>query len=304
MKKTSCTRQKTIDRIRYLRWQHGLRRQRRIKKRGVTNRRSAVRTTEIRIIPPRVFSFTKNYDATVSCLREIKSAALKQGDSGRGQPVFIDLEPIQEISVAGALVLAAEIDRWRRVISKQLRPRRLRHWHPKVRALLASLGFFDLLEVTTTPDEDDISQSEVTVLPMVSSTRLDQRLLKSLAAVSEVLHNDPTVYDGLVEAAYNATKHAYPSDHEWDYKPTTEGWWATASWNPASGSVKFLVYDQGVGIAATLPRWEGWEKVRQLLSGVPGGSMLKDASRMIEAALEVDRTSLAGGHGKGLQDVV
>ena len=101
---------------------------------------------------------------------------------------------------------------------------------------------------------------------MVTSTRLDQKLLSTLSEVSEYLHRDPSLYDGLVEAAYNATKHTYPEGHEWEFVSVTKGWWATAGWNPHSRSVKFIIYDQGVGISATLPRWEAWESVRVQLS--------------------------------------
>ncbi|UZD90330.1 hypothetical protein [Cognatishimia activa] len=303
MKKLSFKRRIAFVRTAQARWKKDLYRKqlRKSKKKRKVAKKAP---TEVRIIPPSVFSFSNNYDATVNCLRELKAAALKVDENGHHETVFLDLEPIQEISVAGALVLAAEIDRWRLTVRKKIKPRNTKNWNSNVHALLSGLGFFDLLGVTSPIEDVHDDTKEITVLPMVSSTLLDARLLKTLSQISEVLHKDPSVYDGLVEAAYNATKHAYPKGHKWEFLPATEGWWATASWNPANGSVKFIVYDQGVGIAATLPRWEGWEKVRELLSHLPLGSALNDSSKMIQAALEVDRTSLEGGHGKGLQDVV
>jgi hypothetical protein len=182
-------------------------------------------------------------------------------------------------------------------------------WNPEVRDLLESLGFFELLDVSdsqiaSTKINDEMTT--VTVLPMISNTELDQRLLASLSKISEALHSDPTIYGALVEAAYNVGKHAYPDGYRWRFPPVVKGWWATASLDPAANCVKFLVYDQGVGIVETLPRWEGWEKVRGILAHLPFnvGDTLNDQSRMIKAALEVDRTSLDGGHGKGLQDIV
>ena len=203
--------------------------------------------------------------------------------------------------------MAAEIDRWRRLVEKPMRPRKLRKWDPTVRSLLHSLGFFELLDVNAEWSDGEVEDGDqLTVLPMIARTTLEQRILGSLSRVSNALHGDPTIYGALVEAAYNATKHAYPDGYNWKYQPTVKGWWATASWDASEDCVKFLVYDQGVGIAETLPRWEGWEKVRGILALLPlgVGENLNDESNMIRAALEVDRTSLAGGHGKGLQDVV
>lgn len=175
--------------------------------------------------------------------------------------------------------------------------------------MLHDLGFFELLDVGETYRQDAGGRSEktsITVLPMISSTQIGQKMLASLSTISAVLHGDPTIYGALVEAAYNVEKHAYPNEFNWRFQPIVKGWWATASLDPVRECVMFIVYDQGVGIAQTLPRWEGWEKVRGILAHLPFrvGAGLNDESNMIKAALEVDRTSLSGGHGKGLQDIV
>lgn len=223
----------------------------------------------------------------------------------------MDLSTIQSISLAGALVLGAEIHRWRVHHGPGLRARNIADWNPRVRHLLAGLGFFKLLRVQVPRRmQREEYVGEVAVLRMISSTQLDQELLqttmKQLTAVAEVLDQDPSVYGALVEASYNAKLHAYPEDHHYEFPPLIPGWWATASWNPVEGCVKFLVYDQGVGIPATLPKWSGWEKVRAKLAENLGGLAvgLRDASSLIAAAIEMDRTSLQGGHGKGLQDVI
>ncbi|WP_226557790.1 hypothetical protein [Salipiger thiooxidans] len=189
-------------------------------------------------------------------------------------------------------------------------------WSVEVSRMLYDVGFFRLLRVPT-PDHfrEEGGLQQITVLPMISSVELPgqllQELLDDLSAIAEVLQQDPAIYSGLFEAAYNANKHAYPEDYEWEFRPVARGWWATAGWNPREGCVKFLVYDQGVGIPATLPRWGGWERVRERLArsagallGDEASATFNDASKLIEAAIEVDRTSLDGGHGKGLQDVV
>lgn len=265
---------------------------------------------ETRIVPPSNFSFSQNYSETVACLQRLKTAVFRDS-AGQGlrSSTFIDIAEIETISVSGALVLAAEIDRWRQFAGRPMRPRNAAKWHPEVSAMLRELGFFKLLDVdpSNIPSrKNHRGEGSITVLPMISNTELDQRLLASLSQISEALHGDPTIYGALVEAAYNVGKHAYPTDFQWKFPPIIKGWWATASLDPIRACVKFIVYDQGVGIAQTLPRWEGWEKVRGILALLPFkvGESLNDESNMIKAALEVDRTSLSGGHGKGLQDIV
>ncbi|MFT4148605.1 MAG: hypothetical protein QM656_00285 [Paracoccaceae bacterium] len=258
-----------------------------------------------------MFSFSQNYAETVGCLRELKGAVFATMPDGKRPQIFLDLSTIKRISLAGALVLGAEIHRWRIHRGPWLRARNIADWNPEVRRLLAGLGFFKLLRVKLPRRmRREAFVSEVTVLEMFSSTQIDQEFLqttmKQLSTVAEILDQDPTVYPALVEAAYNAKLHAYPDEHEYEFPPLVKGWWATASWNPVEGCVKFLVYDQGVGIPETLPKWSGWERVRARVTETFGSlaTGLKDASNLIAAAIEMDRTSLQGGHGKGLQDVI
>lgn len=291
------------------RWRKDLKRKLTI---AVTERsRPATAAAVTRITPPSVFSFSANYDATIMFLQEFKKAVFATDAVGKPAPFFLDLSTMKSISVAGALVLGAETHRWRRHRRSRLKASNIRDWHPKVRRVLASLGFFKMLRMKVPKRlvADELGH-EITVLPMVSSTELDARLLhmtlERLNTVAEILDQDPLIYGALVEAAYNAKLHAYPDDFEYEYVPTIKGWWATASWSPEAGVVKFLVYDQGVGIPATLPRWQGWEQLRAWLATNlgPVAVGLKDASNLIAAAIEMDRTSLDGGHGKGLQDVI
>jgi hypothetical protein len=285
-----------------LKWRNKLKRKIVIKARRLENKRKSS-IGEILITPPQVFCFEKNYTQTVECLQSLKRLALVKSKNTR-QSIAIDIKEIQEISISAALALAAEIDRWRKFVGKSLRPRNLNGWNARVRSLLRGLGFFQLLDVK---DDGRLLQmsDEITVLPMISDTALDKKILASLSRISSVLHNNPDIYGALVEAAYNVTKHAYPHEHNWEYPPIIKGWWATACLDPKTGFVKFVIYDQGVGIPATLPRWQGWERVRQHISRIPlAGQVVNDNSELILAALEVDRSSLDGGHGKGLQDIM
>ncbi|EYR84262.1 hypothetical protein [Shinella sp. DD12] len=295
-------------------WRHDIQRQKALRARMLASKARALQTARaprIRITPPAVFSFSRNYTATVTCLQSFKRALFAATPDGKQPQIFLDLSTIKEITLAGALVLAAEIHRWRVQRGPGLRAQNVYDWNPKVRRLLAGLGFFKLLKVDIPRRlQVEILSDEVTVLQMISSTELDQELLQKtmqkLSAVAEILQQDPSVYGALVEAAYNAKLHAYPEDFEYEFQPIIKGWWATASFNSEEEVVKFLVYDQGVGIPNTLPKWSGWEKLRATIAETLGdlATGLKDASNLIEAAIEMDRTSLQGGHGKGLQDVI
>jgi len=177
--------------------------------------------------------------------------------------------------------------------------------------LLDDLGFFELLNVNPGKAyRRDFDENEYTVLPLLSCTSTDGEkiagITKRLSQMALLFQQDPLIYGAMTEAAYNSCLHAYPPNHKYRFRPLRQRWWATASWSVTANEVRFLVYDQGVGIAATLPRWDRFEQILGLLSAISGPAqpIIKDHSRMIEAALEVSRTSLGGGHGQGLQDVV
>jgi len=309
LKLVSRKKQLKLARISLRRWRSALRRRAKEHAHDAGTRLASRKI--VTISPPAEFSFSKNYDATVRCLRDLKSAVFAKNGEGKRAEIFLDLSKVKNISLAGALVLGAEIHRWRKQRGPGLRARNINEWTPRVRRILTSIGFFKLLRVKI-PNriKSEADSSEVTILPMISSTELSpellQKILEDLRSVAEILHQDPFVYGALVEAAYNAKLHAYPEDHDYEFPPIIQGWWATASWNPEEGIVKFLVYDQGVGIPATLPRWQGWEQIRAWLSSTLGSIAvnLKDSSNLIQAAIRIDRTSLQGGHGKGLQDVI
>ncbi|EEW24043.1 hypothetical protein [Rhodobacter ferrooxidans] len=283
-------------------WQKNLERKR--------TKRCPIKWIEKRVILSENFNFSANYIETVQSLQEFKRATLSKPKSRVRHKVYIDLASVKDISIAGALVLAAEIDRWRRLKRASLKPRDTENWDPIVKRTLTSLGFFDLLGVRIERSaNDDFNGKEVVVLPMVTDARLDGEMLyrigEHLEVVAGVFRQDPTIYAALTEAAYNSTLHAYPTDHNYEFQPLWKRWWATACWSPQESAVRFMIYDQGVGIPATLPRSQKWERIREYISKVPLiGGFSNDASAMIEAAIEVSRTSRDGGHGKGLKDVV
>lgn len=266
------------------------------------------------IIPPAIFSFSENYLETVTCLQRLKDSVLIEASRDRRIRTYLDFKPIKRITIAGALVLAAEIDRWKRIKRVNLQPKDTHLWDPSVKRILSELGFFDLLGVNS-PEitNDGYDQGQITVIPFISSASVNgelfNKVFEHLVSVAEFFKQDPSIYSALIEASYNTTLHAYPTGYNFKYPIVGKRWWATCSFDPSSECIKFLVYDQGVGIPETLPRWKYWENVRAKLTSIPIlgdriGAAINDSSRAIEAAIDVSRTSLDGGHGQGLKDIV
>ena len=262
--------------------------------------------SEIVIEAPTIFSLAKNYDETVECLYNLKKAVFGKSRNRIKQNVFIDFAPISDLSITSALVLVAEIDRWRQKTKRRLKLRDVDNWSPNVKYFLVSVGFFKLLDVDDpeTSDHNDSYKDNV-ILPMISGNQLDNEKLDSIQKnLSENVKNFNTnayIYDALVEAVYNAIKHAYPENEPFEFPPISKQWWAAGSWLPAKSEVKLIVYDQGVGIPNTLPASGLWEKMRNKLEGY---NLAKANAKMIEAAVQLDRTSISPGHGKGLPDVL
>lgn len=177
-------------------------------------------------------------------------------------------------------------------------------------AILWELGLFQLLEQRPNMLPVRAGPDHIAVIPLMRSARQDKqkiaRLSDGLADFAEVLSQDPLMYGAMVEAAANCVDHAYPRDFSYEYPPLRY-WWAAASYDLNTIEVRVVVYDQGVGIAATLPASEVWERVVALVSSVLGvGQFLNEHSTMIAAALEVTRTSRGDwtGRGYGLHDIV
>ena len=340
MKRLSNKQQQRHARFLQKRWQDTIARRKK-QESGVSNPRvlRVGKRPELKFEPPSDFSFERNYFNTVSFLREFKRAVSNQHSGKIKDIIFVDMEKIERLSLTGALVLAAEMDRWRKVGGKsrkdggRLSAKNLTAWNREVRWLLQSIGFFDLLNVKLTKKEtmkENTESPHVTVLPMISSgeissgrkvdqEKLDQELLtdmrERLDKISSRWKLDSQqlvkirhlLYASLIEATYNVALHAYPDNHDYEFEPVIKGWWATAGWFPKEECVKFIVYDQGIGIPATLPLSSIWEGIIDRLKIVFGDNFriaMNESSNLIEAALDYERTIRGGGHGKGLQDIV
>ncbi|WP_306047623.1 hypothetical protein, partial [Nioella sp. MMSF_3534] len=240
-----------------------------------------------------------------SFFRAVNHAARRKSMGPEPRAFAIDLKPVQRISVPAAVVLAAELHRWSLNLAgkTKLRPRKPSSWTPRVRGLLADLGAFDLLGVHLKKRTKD-PHDEIVLLPLQSDEVRDgerMQLLQSwLKNMGVVFDTKKYVFGALDEAVMNCIDHGYIDlGGKPKFPYAGHRWWATSCFDPASDSLRFFVYDQGVGIPACLPTNEDfWPGVSVLLAKITGK---KTQSNIIESAFEVGRTRTGlSERGKGL----
>lgn len=301
-------------------WAKRLRRVERLKRRRKKFRFGNARKTNY-IEAPKVFSLKNNYRETVLCLSRLKDSIIEAQKLGKMRPnTYIDLAKIEDLQPAAAIVLAAELDRWRRVLGITLRPRNIRHWNKSVLTFLNELGLFELLEIDRRHLEKVIrakanGEPSRVALRFVSDCRNDKeptdRLADQLAdevpEFRELLEEagDMALSTALAEASLNCVQHAY-KHIETHYPIQDHRWWAAASYQDDRQTVKFFVYDQGAGIPATLPKTKIGQALLNL-DGVKsaGVSPLNTHSEMIRKVLTSRMSSTgASNRGKGFPQIV
>lgn len=231
-------------------------------------------------------NLSSDYDETVQLILTVREMAR----AGLRIPSMIDFKPIKRITPAAALLLAAELDRWNQLNkSKKLKAVDVHLWDPGVRTLLKQMGFFKLLGVSEAGLRCNIPEptsSDVRFLQFYAGEGAGGQAAEQLREMIEQLVGKLAaryaLYDGLVEGMTNVQHHAYPSGHD------MRRWWISASIDPGSGKLTVLCLDHGLGIPKTLPRTNG-EALRSYVAAV--GDILKDDAKMIQAAVELRRTS-------------
>ena len=228
------------------------------------------------------------------------------------------LERIQDLQPAAALVLAAELDRWRRIKGIKLKPRALRKWNPEVLSFMKDLGLFDLLDIkdkhvakmlSRLPDH---SQGRVALQFVTDCTsqkkqtdQLSEELSAQIPAFNTVFGKagDMKVSTALAEAALNSVNHAYPNKETMKYNVQDNRWWAAASYEGGGSTIRFFVYDQGVGISETLPNTSTGKRI---LGPFPEDVLsLMGSGDKIRALLETPKSrTLLQNRGKGFRQMV
>lgn len=260
--------------------------------------------------PPAELDLNGNYEKSLAFLMDIRGRSFTSPtvhpETGAKLMHFTDFSAIKTITPGAGLVLAAELDRRRLVTG--VKPHSLdAEWEPAVRTYFHQAGLFELLGIAPQITECEESAEALQAVRFVRGRSVRGEIGARLRDRVEALCGQrigprTTVYEAISEAIAN-TRHAYPRNMGiWPTKATGQ-WWAAGTWNSETNVVSLQLYDQGVGIPATLPRSEHWSDIFARF----GGDKLhpeRSADRLITAALEVGRTSTGEqGRGKGLAEM-
>ncbi len=264
---------------------------------GAANRR------HVRFVAPRDFSLSSNYDLVISFFE-----GLRREGVGRKNRVTLDFKNIRKLSPAAALMLAAEVDRWRRKAAYGLKPYQPKQWHPEIRRLLIENGFFDLLNISTVGLQSDVlDESSVRLIKFITGEFAKGEAVDKVRTMTDAisgggLADDLLLYDAMSEAVVNAVNHAYPAHLTPGVPWVAKRWWMAGSFDPVNDVSRMIVFDQGIGIPNSLPASSKWEKILQILDGLQVPSLKLSVNRdsyMIKAAVEFRRTSMGEGRGRG-----
>lgn len=262
---------------------------------------------------PKILSFSKNSQKTLAFLRDLKTHATKQPKVKRRgkfvkKPMFVDLASVKSISVPAAVVLAAELHRWALLGGTgRLQGRNIKKWEPRVRTLLRTLGAFDLLGIKPPKIVKEDYKAEVVLMPLESGEKSDgaavEKLQHWITDFSSVFQPRKYVFEGLTEAILNTIDHAYQSENQKPEFPYAgHRWWATSCFDPVNQSFRFFVYDQGIGIPATIFEKPSWREPVKLMMDKLG--LANSDAAIIESAFEIGRTrTKLSQRGKGLQQM-
>lgn len=264
----------------------------------------------LRLKAPADMKYGTNATGVLSFLFEIRrqvfiARRFESLGSRRRPGLYIDLDTVKEIDLEGALLLAAEVDRIRLLFG--FKPRMDdANWDPIVRAFLFKCGFYSVTEARGSREPmrielvDEVLREEgLVVLPFVSGAEVESRKAQQLRdGLFEACEPGNAarrpLYDGLVEAFTNAVQHAYDPTLLGDGLPRVGRWWASAVVQVTHRQMYLVVYDQGVGIPATLSNQPFWEPLRATMRRD------SDAARIV-AALEYGESSTkSAGRGNGL----
>jgi len=281
---------------------------------------------------PSVFCLEENHDEVAKFLSDLRRTLSISGQRlgrlrmtggfrarARRQTIYnyIDFASMDRITPAAALALASEYDRANSLfdIEELLQAINLERWKAEVRTTLQDVGFLSLLGVDP-PKEHLEARDGVYAVPFISGTKVDGAvidvMIRSLADFaqgrgvgdSDALLSRSRVYDGLGEAIQNVEDHAYPDGAVFAY-PIVKRWWMTGAVEPAKKRFNLMIYDQGVTIPVSLPRWSQIDEFKASFVKAFNREFVPDDSdrdgETIAHAVQLGRSSTGESwHGKGL----
>jgi hypothetical protein len=267
-------------------------------------------------VAPRTLSFSTNSEGTISFFNEIKRAVFTRETfrikgEVRRKSMRLQLSGVELISLPCAVVLSAELKRW--TTHQGFAPRLIDYgqWDRRVRSLLLHLGTLKHLGIKRESYQrytDETFPGQIFLVELTSADVQDGAkvalLQDELMKLADFFEPKPYIFRALLEATNNAIEHAYEDGLPLEYQPSKDGkrWYATASYDPAQNSLRFFVYDQGVGIPASL-RSKG-TLMGQIASVASDLGLTNHDADTIDAAFALGRTRTARAErGKGLKDI-
>jgi hypothetical protein len=224
-----------------------------------------------------------------------------------------DFELLKSITPAAALVLAA-IYELMRIRAGYVSPlTNLGNWDENVANSLLQIGFFDIVGYDASALKHD-EDANFRLLQMRSGTTADGGAVGGLIADLKGLYPHPieateegmvSLYGAMVEAVGNVVGHAYPPEMCQSPDDETNRWWMTGAVDRKARWMTAVVYDQGVTIPVSLPKWARFAGFkRRLMAQVGLIPAVSDTSRdgeAICAAVEEAASSTGQAHrGNGL----
>ena len=268
------------------------RRRRAARRRRVGEKPSGFERGRVTATCPSVLALEENFDEVVALISEIRGMSRRR----RNERTYVDFRQIREVKPSGALVLAAELDRWNRLPGNRSKFKRadVEEWDPNVRRLLGEMGFFDLLGVSVSDLGQSASEGARYVKfrsgVTVDGKEFDDLRRDDLKPFIDV-PNETLLFAAVSEAMTNVVHHAYEGTR--GTQDALRRWWLSAAFDAAHGELAILIYDQGLGIPNTVPKNFG-DRVLGLFGDAD--------AQLIQAAHNLDRSATGEAHrGFGLQ---
>jgi hypothetical protein len=177
-----------------------------------------------------------------------------------------------------------------------------------VTSILSELGCFSLVAADHPETSGNHTKSRKTLIKMLCGSRLDEGKFSEFDDALRMIFSEyrslPRLYEGMSEALLNVRHHAYLDEVKLLYPSPGKRWWATACIDNEQDELRIFVYDQGVGIPATLPYTGYREWFSSLLTGAAHGQTGDDAT-LLKGALEYSRSRTEqAGRGKGFKNIM
>lgn len=242
------------------------------------------------LFAPKILSFSKNHNEMLGFIRDYQWYVHVPLAASPHDNMVVDLATVEYIDLDAALVLVAEYHRACMKRRGYHPPIDDANWPQWVRALLESLGFYQLVQAAErTADPEILGSFPFTFVPFIAGSSVEgeavNEIISRLSAAAGRTPRRIATYNALLEALKNVKIHAYPDDAPPQVAPIVPNWWTAGAFDPAERQLQFVVYDQGVGIPATLPRRSIWESIRMLCP-----LEFNDAD-LLQGALEWERSA-------------